>query len=85
MNSKLLTIECMNWVIAQKASIYVHIFIIIIHFTYTLKYTFKNKKSTSTKLSYIISRRHTKNIDITTTLYVLQSTLLFCKGACRIS
>lgn len=50
MNSKLLTIECMNWVIAQKASIYVHIFIIIIHFTYTLKYTFKNK-STSTKLS----------------------------------
>ena len=51
MNSKLLTIECMNWVIAQKASIYVHIFIIIIHFTYTLKYTFTNKESTSTKLS----------------------------------
>ena len=51
MNSKLLTIKCMNWVIAQKASIYVHIFIIIIHFTYTLKYTFKNKKSRSTKLS----------------------------------
>ena len=39
------TIKCMYWIVTQKSSIHINIFIVIVHFTNTLKHTWNKRFS----------------------------------------